>query len=204
MDSTVFDDGVKEPMMFFLNGPLTRLVSKSLYGTAMIAILLFPSIYIFIERSSGSSPKYTVDLASFQSLNNGTQSRAVSLAFNLTVHVDNSASFKACCHNHGEVVVSYSGVALAWGRLPGRFCVQRRSAISFTVVTWGNGVFLPDDLRRRFLPDWSVGTAKELVDMKLHRYPNYSLLPLAASPSTSSISQELMLGKTSELQISLL
>ncbi|GJM93355.1 hypothetical protein PR202_ga09903 [Eleusine coracana subsp. coracana] len=175
MVATVFDNNAKEPMKSS-KAPFTSI----------------------------SAPKYTVDLASFQSLNNVTQSRTVSLAFNLTVHVDNSASFQACCLNHGEVVVSYSGVALAWGRVPGRFCVPRRSVTSFTVMTWGKGVHLSDDLRRRRLsPDWRAGTVKVLVDMKLHRYPNYALPPITARPSTSSISQELVLGNTSALQISL-
>ncbi|KAL6615924.1 hypothetical protein ACP70R_038194 [Stipagrostis hirtigluma subsp. patula] len=143
-------------------------------------------------------PSYTVDLAAFQGLmTNATLGhRAVSPAFNLTVHAENRLAFQGWCHNHGEVVVSYGGAALAWGRVPG-FCLRRRSAANFTLVAWGKGVHLSDELRGRLTSEWRKGTGKVFVEMKLHYYPNYYVfLPSISYPGTLSISQELILGDT--------
>ncbi|TVU35335.1 hypothetical protein EJB05_17220, partial [Eragrostis curvula] len=193
-------------MAFFSSDSLMRLVSNArhaFYSVAMTVMLFFPLVYLVLEGSSCGETKYTVDLAGFQWLNNATQGRTVYLAFNLTVHVDNRATFRACCVNHGEVVVSYSDVVLAWGRVPS-FHMKRRSVASFTVVTWGKGAHLSDDLRGRLSSDWHAGKANVSVDMKLHRYPYYVMAPATSRPSTSSISQELTLGNKSELQIGLL
>ncbi|KAL6614626.1 hypothetical protein ACP70R_036896 [Stipagrostis hirtigluma subsp. patula] len=212
MEKPAIDDDAPGPMFFSYSyyPALARLVSKArsaLYSTAWVALLLVPLLSLLLEHSRVHSPKYTVDLAAFQGLTTTTTNNAAiigrtvnSPAFNLTVHVDNTPSFAAFCLNRGEVVVSYSGVALAWGRVPG-FCVQRRAAANLTVVAWGKGICLSDDLRGRLTSDWRRGTAKVLVEMKLYHYANYMCLPvIKARPGTSSISEEFLLGNTSEIQ----
>ncbi|KAJ1254964.1 hypothetical protein BS78_K302100 [Paspalum vaginatum] len=174
--------------MRFLYKARTVLLCTLMVATGsalLLAALFIPSI--------DDVPEYTVGLAAFRGLNNATLGRTVSPAFDLT----------AWCHNHGELVVSYAGVALAWGRVPA-LCVPRRSSASFTVVTWGKGVYLSDELRQRLTTEWRAGTAKAFVDMKLHYYPNNIFIPIVSRPGTVSISHELMLGDTREIQINVL
>uniref|UniRef100_K3XQW3 Late embryogenesis abundant protein LEA-2 subgroup domain-containing protein n=1 Tax=Setaria italica TaxID=4555 RepID=K3XQW3_SETIT len=184
--------------MRFSGDPLTRFLYKShtvLFGGPRVFYTQHPlRVYV---------PEYTIDLAAFEGLNNATLGHTVSPAFDLTVHVENRRFFEAWCHNQGEVVISYSGVALAWGRVPG-FCLRRRSAANFTVVTWGQKVYLSDDLRKRLTREWHTGTAKVDVDMKLHYYPNCPFLPMMSRSGTLSIWHELMLGDTREIEINVL
>jgi hypothetical protein len=92
------------------------------------------------------------------------------------------------------VVVSYSGVALAWGRVPG-FCVQKRSTAKLTVVPWGKNVHLSQELRERFVSELKEGTAKVYVEMKLHYYyANFGMAAFAPSTGMVGISQELTMG----------
>ncbi|CAO2183086.1 unnamed protein product [Urochloa humidicola] len=208
MERTAIDDNAydaPEPMCFS-DDPLTRFLYKAhkvFLNTLMVVSMVPVVVFVFFIPSIDDVPHYTVDLAAFQGLNNATFGHTVSPSFDLTVHVENRQFIEAWCHNHGEVVISYSGVALAWGRVPG-FCLHRRSAANFTVVTWGKKVHLSDDLRKRLTTEWHTGTAKVNVDMKLHYYPNNLFLPIMSHPGTLSISQELMLGDTCEIDINVL
>ncbi|RCV27034.1 hypothetical protein SETIT_5G293400v2 [Setaria italica] len=193
MDRTAVDNDAPEPMRFS-GDPLTRFLYKShtvLLYTLMIAAMLPVVVLVSFIPSI------------HYGLNNATLGHTVSPAFDLTVHVENRRFFEAWCHNQGEVVISYSGVALAWGRVPG-FCLRRRSAANFTVVTWGQKVYLSDDLRKRLTREWHTGTAKVDVDMKLHYYPNCPFLPMMSRSGTLSIWHELMLGDTREIEINVL
>jgi len=191
-----------EPI-FFSDDPTTRFLYKahrvSMY-TMMIAMLPVMALGL-LTPTMDDVAEYTITdaAAAFEGPHNnatlGRHTMVASPAFDLTVRVENRQLFVGWCHNHGEVVVSYSGVALAWGRVPG-FCLPRRSAANFTVVTWGERVYLSDDLRKRLATEWHAGTAKVNVDLKLHYYPNCRLLPIVSSPGTLSISQELILGDT--------
>jgi hypothetical protein len=73
-----------------------------------------------------------------------------------------------CYSGGGEAVVSYSGVALAWGLVP-RFCIskQGKMVVELTVLPWGRGVGLSDDFRRHLAEDWSMGAAQVKVETKL-------------------------------------
>ncbi|CAO2171219.1 unnamed protein product [Urochloa humidicola] len=206
--TAVHNDGNATEPMCFSDDPLTRFLYKAdkvFLNTLMVCSLLLVVVFVvFFVPSIDDVPEYSIDLAAFQGLNNATLGHTVSPAFDLTVHVENRQFIEAWCHNHGEVVISYSGVALAWGRVPG-FCLQRRSAANFTVVTWGKRVHLSDDLRKRLTTEWHTGTAKVNVDVKLYYYPNYLFLPLIMSrPGMISISRELMLGDTREIDINVL
>ncbi|CAO2166155.1 unnamed protein product [Urochloa humidicola] len=178
--------------------PLTSFLyaaQQALFSTLVLATLLGALVPLALLTFSINDPaQYTVELAAgFEGLNNATLSHTVSPAFNITVRARNRNTFGAWCHNHGEAVVSYSGVAIASGRVPG-FCAQRKSEANFTVVARGMGVRLSDGLRGRLASEWRNGTAKVSLEMELHYYPSYVPLPTRYRPGTLSISQEFMLG----------
>ncbi|RCV27021.1 hypothetical protein SETIT_5G292100v2 [Setaria italica] len=88
-------------------------------------------------------------------------------SFTLKVRVENRGVLQPWCCNGSEVVVSYSGVVLAWGHVP-RFCVQRRAPAEFRVLSWGMEIGLSEDLRRHLASDFHMGTAlSRQVAMKL-------------------------------------
>ncbi|CAL4947801.1 unnamed protein product [Urochloa decumbens] len=187
-----------DPTSFLPDDPLTSFLyaaQQALFSTLVVATLLVALVPLaFLAFSVNDAAQYTVELAGFEGLNNATTlSHTVSPAFNITVRVRNPNTFGAWCHNHGEAVVSYSGVGVASGRVPG-FCAQRKSEANFTVVARGVGVRLSDGLRGRLASEWRNGTAKVSLEMELHYYPSYVLLPTQYRPGTLSISQELMLG----------
>lgn len=196
---------------FVWEDPLTSLLytadmalSYTVYLVAAVVTLAAPVFFLF---SVNGAAQYSVHLAAFQGLNNAATAghTTVAPAFNITVRGRNPNTYHAWCHDHGEVVVSYSGVALASGRVPG-FCVPRRSAANFTVVALplGKGVRLSHDLRGRLASEWRAGAAKVLLEMELHYYPNDVFIPVQRRPGTLSISQELMLGDAREVQINVL
>ncbi|RLN21994.1 hypothetical protein C2845_PM07G20750 [Panicum miliaceum] len=173
MERTAVDSNdapAPEPMCFSSDDPLTRSLYKAhmvfMYTMLIATMLSLVSLALLIPTID-DVPEYTVTdaAAAFEGLSNATPGRhtVVSPAFDLTVRVESRQLFEAWCHNHGEVVVSYSGVALARGRVLG-FCLPRWSAASFTVVTRGEGVYLSDDLRRRLATEWHAGTAKLCSD----------------------------------------
>ncbi|RLM91906.1 hypothetical protein C2845_PM08G23580 [Panicum miliaceum] len=145
--TAVASNDAPEPICLSSDDPLTRSLYKAhtvFMCTMMIATMLLLVALALLIPSIDDVPEYTVTdaAAAFEGLSNATPGRhTVSPAFDLTVRVESRQLFEAWCHNHGEVVVSYSGVALALGRVPG-FCLPRRSAANFTVVTWGESVYL--------------------------------------------------------------
>ncbi|CAN6164050.1 unnamed protein product [Urochloa humidicola] len=196
----------RTPSDLISNDPLTNLLyaaHKALSYTLVLALVLAVcSVPVFFLLNVNDEAQYAaVGLAAFQGMNNATaDGHTVSPSFNILVRATNRNTFRTWCHDRGEATVYYSGAAIATGRVPG-FCVKRRSADNFTVVVRGEGLRLSDDLRGRLGSQWRNGTAKVLLDMKLHYYPNYFFLPTLSSPGTSSISQQLMLGDTSEVPI---
>lgn len=180
----------EEPLWSFLYAADMAL-SYALVLTAVLVMLSPPVFFLFTVNGAA---QYTVDLAALEGLkSNATVGHTVvAPAFNITVLARNPNTCQAWCHNHGEVVVSYSGVALASGRVPG-FCVQRRSEANFTVVALGKGIRLSDYLHGRLTSEWNAGAAKTLLEMKLHYYPNNVFLNIQRRPGTLSISQEFML-----------
>ncbi|GJM90410.1 hypothetical protein PR202_ga06687 [Eleusine coracana subsp. coracana] len=66
--------------------------------------------------------RFSVNLDAFGGMNTTAATGCmVSPWFNLTAKVENPRARQAWCCAGGEVVVSYDGVSLAWGRVPG-FC----------------------------------------------------------------------------------
>ncbi|XP_052153894.1 uncharacterized protein LOC127771969 [Oryza glaberrima] len=173
------------------------------YGTVTIVLVLgIPAAALL--SNAAEKVKYTLDLAAVEGMDvaaattaGGGGSTVISPAFNLTLRVENPRTFRPWCLDRGDVVVSYSGVALAWGRVPG-FCVQKRSTAKLTVVPWGKNVHLSQELRERFVSELQEGTAKVYVEMKLHYYANFCMTAFSPSTGMVGISQELTLGGRDE------
>lgn len=168
------------------------------YGMVTIVLVLgIPAAALL--SNAAEKVKYTLDLAAVEGMDVAAAATAgaggstvISPAFNLTLRVENPRTFRPWCLDRGDVVVSYSGVALAWGRVPG-FCVRRRAMAELTVVPWGKDVRLSEDLRDLLVSELQQGTAKVSVEMKLHYYANFGMAAFAPSSGTTSISQELLL-----------
>lgn len=131
----------------------------------LLAEVLVAAIVALMSTPTTGDAAFTMELVSFSGLN-ATVGPTVSPAFTLNLHVENPFILQPWCSNGGEVVVSYSGVALAWCNAPA-FCVRRRSASELTVLPWGWEVGLSEDLQRRLLSEWRNGTAQVSVEMML-------------------------------------
>ena len=147
----------------------------------VVALVGLPFAYTVISASSfdldaREATEFSVQLAGvqFQGLDaaaatlGGGARTVVSSRFTLRVRAENSHTVvKPWCYGGGGAVVSYAGVAFAWGQVP-RFCVERRrTPTELTVIAWGRGVGLSEDLRRRLASDWRMGAAQVEVEMKL-------------------------------------
>ncbi|GJN17890.1 hypothetical protein PR202_gb04996 [Eleusine coracana subsp. coracana] len=137
---------------------LVAVVLPFLMGTVIVSSMAY-------DARKGT--QFSVELVGFEGLN-ATLGNMVSPAFNLKVHVENHRFLQpySWCYNGGEAVVSYSEVAFAWARLPS-FCMDRRLPTEFTVLAWGRGVGLSEDLHRRLQSERHTGTAQIMVEMKL-------------------------------------
>ncbi|KAF8696199.1 hypothetical protein HU200_037097 [Digitaria exilis] len=136
---------------------------------------------------------FSVEPAGFEGLNATTLSNnVISPTFSLNVHVENPRDLQPWCSNGGKVVVSYSGVALGWGDVPG-FCVQRKATREFMLLAWGKGVGLSEGLRRRLASELFAGTTQVLVEMKLFNDANDWIPSSETYSGTSLQSFKLML-----------
>ncbi|EAY75576.1 hypothetical protein OsI_03480 [Oryza sativa Indica Group] len=174
--------------------PLLRLMNKVsfLFWMTLLPVFLLGIFVGALLSKECEKAKYTMDLAAVEGMDVAAVSTVVSPAFNLKLRAENPRAFRPWCLDRGDVVVSYSGVALAWGRVPG-FCVRRRAMAELTVVPWGKDVRLSEDLRDLLVSELQQGTAKVSVEMKLHYYANFGMAAFAPSSGTTSISQELLL-----------
>ncbi|KAL6856893.1 hypothetical protein ACP4OV_018275 [Aristida adscensionis] len=140
-----------------------QLLLAAVVGVALVAAATVCSL----ADQAREATAFHMELAGVEGLD--AAAAAMSPAFGLRVRAENAhrGLLWPRCYDGGEVVVSYSGVALAWGGVP-RFCVERRRApAELTVVPWGRGVGLSEDLRRRLDSERRAGGAKITVDMKV-------------------------------------
>ncbi|KAF8670954.1 hypothetical protein HU200_050223 [Digitaria exilis] len=144
-------------------------VVSAVMFTVLAFIIAFPYVYGAREAS-----EFSMELTGFEGLNATMVGSAVSPMFSLKARINNSRMLQSWCYDSGEVVVSYSGVALAWGHVP-RFCAQKGALTEFTVRLWGRAVDLSSDLCRRLVLDVHTGTTQILVEMKLF-YDNKGLM----------------------------
>ncbi|OEL36296.1 hypothetical protein BAE44_0002685 [Dichanthelium oligosanthes] len=142
-----------------------KLIAQLVLASAcMLSMLAFITVPVHVDQAREAS-EFSMELTGSEGLNATTDS-TVSPVFGLKVHIDNPRVLLSWCYNGGEVVVSYSNVALAWGHVP-RFCIHKGVPTEFTVLPWGRAVGLSDDLRRRLALDWHTGKGQILVEMKL-------------------------------------
>ncbi|PUZ55102.1 hypothetical protein GQ55_5G184800 [Panicum hallii var. hallii] len=139
--------------------------------TLALATLLSVVVLIMVSASATharEATEFSMEVSDFAGLDlNATLGGTASSSFALKARVENRRILQPCCYHGGEVVVSYSGVALAWSRVP-RFCVRRVApAAEFRVLSWGREIGLPEDLRRRLASDCRMGTARIVVEMKV-------------------------------------
>ncbi|KAF0916693.1 hypothetical protein E2562_011544 [Oryza meyeriana var. granulata] len=196
MARTVLYGGIERDPLLMLQTKVIVLFWGTVTTVLMLGILSAVLLSNVTEKA-----EYTVDLAAVEGMDVAAAVTAgrtvVSPAFNLTLRAKNPRTFWPWCFDRGDVVVSYSGVALAWGRVPG-FCVQRRSTAKLTVVPWGKDVHLSEVLRERFVSQLQEGTAKFYVDMNLQYYANFGMAAFAPSVGTTSVLRELSLGGRDE------
>ncbi|KAL6615913.1 hypothetical protein ACP70R_038183 [Stipagrostis hirtigluma subsp. patula] len=141
------------------------LIAKLVLAAAAFSSMFVVAVISNIAFDTPEATKFSMELAGFEGLN-ATIGHTVSPAFRLKVHAEDAHVLLPWCYNGGEVLVSYSNVALAWGHVP-RFCMKRRVPTELTVVPWGRGIGLPENLRRRLDSERHMGTAKVMADMKL-------------------------------------
>lgn len=148
------------------DGPGRLARAKLVHGSIFLASLLALFMVLLFGSGATEVATFSVELAGFQGLDAAALGGVVSPAFSLKVRVENPRNLQPWCSNGGKVVVSYSGVALAWGDVPG-FCVRRKAAAELVLLPWGKGVGLSEGLRRRLASDLLAGTTQVLVEMKL-------------------------------------
>ncbi|CAL4966912.1 unnamed protein product [Urochloa decumbens] len=141
-------------------------VALDIVLVAAAAAYLIWVIQFFIDESKVAT--FSVELAAVERLNaTAAAGRAtVSPWFLLAAKVENPRALEPWCSIGGRAVVSYGGVSLAWGPVPG-FCLPTKGAAEMEVAAEGRGVGMSEDLRRRFVEEWNAGTARVLAEMKL-------------------------------------
>ncbi|CAM0872621.1 unnamed protein product [Alopecurus aequalis] len=166
---------------------------RNSYGALLMGVVCVILVVIAFAGDPSVLDEFSVDIVAVEGLNATVVGlKTVSPAFNLTVRVQNPC-LKRWCFNGGEVLVSYAGVALAWGRVP-EFCVPRSAATELTVLPWGRDVGLQEDLRRRLASEWPMGTAQVLVEMKIFHPINWMHSSKDSYVGTSLHSFKFMLG----------
>ncbi|CAO2183093.1 unnamed protein product [Urochloa humidicola] len=175
---------------------------KTIVLIARLSFLVVSTLSVFalgvvllVATEAKEATEFSMELSTFEGLNTTASETVLSPAFSLKLHVKNSRVLQPWCSNGGEVVVSYSDVALAWCRLP-RFCVQRRAPTELALLPWGREVGLSEDVRRRLASELHGGTAQVTVGMKLfydaedwsspesYRGTSLQLFPLLLGSST--------------------
>ncbi|KAG2613672.1 hypothetical protein PVAP13_4KG409100 [Panicum virgatum] len=158
----MMDDGMDHRPWWPRVRRLCRTARDLLAAAAAAAFLIWVAQYFIDVRKVA---RFSVDLAGMEGLN-ATGGRTVSPAFVLTARVENPRALVPWCSAGGQAVVSYGGVSLAWGPVPA-FCAPAKGSAELAVAAEGRGVGLSDGLRRALVAEWSAGTARAVVEMKL-------------------------------------
>ena len=93
---------------------------------------------------------------------------SLSPELNLTLYAENKRQVVGSCFSHGRVAVTYGGVAVGEGRVPG-WCAGPRSTAEASAAARGAGVRLPEGLRRRLEAELRWGAAEFDVEAKQFR-----------------------------------
>lgn len=114
----------------------------------VVALVGLPFAFTVMSASSfdldaREATQFSAQLAGFQGLDAATlgSHTVVSPRFSLKVRAENPhVVVKPWCYGGGGPIVSYAGVALAWGQVP-RFCIERRrTPTELTVIPRGRGL----------------------------------------------------------------
>ncbi|KAJ1283824.1 hypothetical protein BS78_03G156400 [Paspalum vaginatum] len=143
-------------------------------GLVLGLFLIIAPVEVYAARQAS---EFSLQLTSFNGLTDNlnatttttaadTATTTVSPVFDIKMQINNSHVVLPWCYNGGEVVVSYSDVALAWCPVP-RFCINKGVPTQLRMMPWGRAVGLPHDLRRRLALDCQQGTAQVMVDVML-------------------------------------
>ncbi|KAL6845476.1 hypothetical protein ACP4OV_024971 [Aristida adscensionis] len=149
------DDGEEPVWGYRRPGWWSRLgVEERVFLVLMAAFLLVavlvPLAFSYVEAQN--RPSFAVRLAGHDGIDLGRPGRVVSPAFGVALGVNKT------CVDRADVVVSYSGVALGWGRAEPRDCAGRpRRARDVEVAARGDGVGLSRRLRERMASEWRSG-----------------------------------------------
>ncbi|KAE8776902.1 hypothetical protein D1007_50396 [Hordeum vulgare] len=125
---------------------------------------------------SGLPPKFSIQVTEARSPDAPRAAIPADTAFNITLHAVNRRPLDRC-YRHGEAVVLYSGLTVAWGRTP-RFCLGARDTRDVTVVAWADdGVELPTLLRDQMAVERRAGSLELDVDLRMFRSDDGSARP---------------------------
>jgi hypothetical protein len=161
--------GMEAPNLYSLRKDLERAASAIL----MPFWMLWVPLVIMLSGANGLPPKFSVQLADVR--NPGTVVPAAPI-FNITLHAINRR-YKDRCYRHGEAVVLYDGLTVAWGRTP-RFCVGALDSREVTVMAWADdGAELPRMLRDQMERERRAGSVELAVDVRLFRGDDGSSRP---------------------------
>ncbi|CAO1945738.1 unnamed protein product [Urochloa humidicola] len=148
----------------------SMLAARTVLASAALLSIVGLIMVSAVATHARAATEFTMEVSGFAGLNATTltlgDGTTVSPSFTLKVRVENRRVLQPWCYNGGEVLVSYSGVALAWGHAP-RFCMQRRAPTEFTVLAWGREIGLSADLCRRLASDFNMGTTQVGIEMKV-------------------------------------
>ncbi|TVU00057.1 hypothetical protein EJB05_54550, partial [Eragrostis curvula] len=160
----------------------------------LLAMMLALLICCYIQASVDEYKvaRFSVGVDAFGGLTTTNATTAVvSPWFVLAAKVENPRAWQPWRCAGGEAVVSYGGVSLAWGRVPG-FVAPGKGSVVVTAAAAGKGVGLSEGLRRRFAAELSNGTAKVVAEMKLF-YDGNGLPGLYGYKGVSLVSREVAL-----------
>ncbi|KAF8692868.1 hypothetical protein HU200_039225 [Digitaria exilis] len=135
-------------------------------GALLALVIMVPLLYYPYQWSSdnGKDPEFHVAVASFSGLDPSLAT--MDPTFELTVRIVEPRKWSvACVERDTTVVVSYRGVRLASGPVPG-FCARAENTTDeSSVMAWGAAVPVPRFARERLAEEMSRGEAA--VDVAL-------------------------------------
>ncbi|GJN17893.1 hypothetical protein PR202_gb04999 [Eleusine coracana subsp. coracana] len=136
-----------------------------LLWVCLLSLTVLALFVVGCVSDAKEATEFSMKLAGFEGLN-ATLGHTLCPVFHLKMHAENPRLLQPLCYNGGEVVVSYSDIALAWGHVA-RFCLQKSVPKEFLVSPWGRGVGMPDELLGRLTSDWHKREAEITVQMKV-------------------------------------
>lgn len=161
------DDGVHDASLCYqiITELLFPFVSWVVMFYVLAAILAVGSTVGYLLINEENRIESSAQLVGAKGLEPALAAGAVSPAFDLLVRVDNRHVYDQY-RDGGGVTVSYAGIPLAHGRIPG-FRVGAKAALTLAVNATTEAVGLPEDLFRLMSAERRWGVAQLDVRMRL-------------------------------------